>query len=156
MLLIKFSNADAVVQPTSSSVPQVSNDSSCPTANSTSLATNATASIVPTSDCDKIDKRYVSTIGIHTEFDVFCESDLDGNDWMGVFVYSFEDCIEACASFNYHQTNNGTGNTCFGVAFAFDKHKDPQGLFGNCFLKDASGMTATHRAYTSAASLIRS
>ena len=112
--------------------------------------------MLPTSDCDKIDKPYVSTIGIHTEFDVFCESDLGGTDWMGVYVYSFEDCIQACASFNFHQTNNGTANTCFGVAFAWDHYKSAPGFTGNCFLKDESGMTPTHKAHTSAASLIRS
>ena len=147
-----------MVQPTSSSVPQVSNDSSCPTANSTSLATNATASILPTSDCDKMGNIYVSTIGMHTEFNVFCESGLGGNLFLAVFVYFFEDCIEACASYNYYQTNNGTetsSSTCFGVTFALDYHRDAQTAGGNCFLKGTSGVT-THRAYTNAASLIRS
>ena len=140
-----------MTQPTSSPVP--------PATNCTFPATNTTVSTLPTSDCDRIGKTYVSTIGTHTEFNVFCESDLGGNDFLGVFVYFFEDCIETCASFNFHQTNNGTETasaTCFGVAFALDFHKDPQDLGGNCFLKDTSGITATHRNYTSAASLIRS
>ncbi|CAF9905287.1 MAG: hypothetical protein ALECFALPRED_000207 [Alectoria fallacina] len=114
---------------------------------------------MPTNDCDKVGKIYVSTIGTHTEFDIYCDSDLGGSDFLGVFIYFFEDCIETYTSFNYYQTNNGTQTAdaaCYGVAFALDFHKNPQDLSGNCFLKDASGITATHRDYTSAASLIQS
>ena len=102
MQLTKFSNADTAVQPTSSSVPQVSNDSLCPATNSFSLANNATASTFLTSDCDKIEKPYASTIGIHTEFNVSCESDLTGSIVLEVVVYFFKNCMEACASFNYY------------------------------------------------------
>lgn len=165
--LINFSNHDTLAQPTSSSIPQVPNDSSCPTVNSTAnlttdsmpLATNATASIVPTSDCDKLDNKYVSTVGTHTEFNVYCESDLGGHDFLGVFVYFFEDCIETCATFNYHLTNNGTETadmTCYGVAFALDFPKNPRALEGNCFLKGDRGIPVTHRDHTSAASLAQS
>lgn len=89
--LTKISNAGILAQAISSSVPQVSSNSSCPTTNSTSQATNATASTLPTSDCDKLGKTYVSTIGIHTEFNVYCDSDPGGAGFLGVFVYSFKD-----------------------------------------------------------------
>lgn len=153
-------NPNTVAQPTSSFVPQVPNESLCPTVNSTTNSTtNATASIIPTSNCDKLANKYVSTVGTHTEFNVYCESDLLGHDFLGVFVYFFEDCIETCATFNLFQTNNGTETaemTCYGVAFALDFPKNPRALGGNCFLKDVGGITVTHRDHTSAASLAQS
>lgn len=141
------------------SYPQSSDNSSCPTTNSISTATNATESTLPTSDCDNLGKTYVSTIGTHTEINVYCNSDLDGADFLGFFVSFFEDCMKTCASFNYYQTSNETQTAnaaCYGMAFVLDYHKNPQDLGGNCFLKDASGITATQRDHTSAASLIQS
>lgn len=35
---------------------------------------------------DKLGKTYVSMLGTHTEFDVYCEPDLGGADFLGVFV----------------------------------------------------------------------
>lgn len=67
--------------------------------------------------------------------------------------------MKTCASFNYYQTSNGTQTAnaaCYGMAFYLDYHENPQDLGRSCFLNDASGITATQRDHTSAASLIQS
>ena len=108
-------------------------------------------STLPTSDCDNLGKTYVYTIGTHTEFTVHCNSDFGGADFLK--VYFFEDHIEAYTSFNYYQkTNNGikTANAlCYWTAFASPLNKNLEDLGGNCLLKDAGDITATHRDYTS-------
>ena len=133
---------------TFSSVPQVSNRffyfTTNTTSHSASQVTNATALTFSASDCDITGKTYVSTFGTHTEFHkVYCEVDLGGNDYHGVFVYFF----------NGTETVNAA---CCMVVFTLDFHKYLQPRGGNYSLRDASDITATHRAYTSAASLSQS
>ena len=62
-----------------------------------SQVTYMTPSCLPTSDCDPQSVQ-------HTEFNIYCDVDLLGSDLLGVFVCLLEDCIETCASFNYHRT----------------------------------------------------
>ena len=148
--LNKFSNTNIVAESTSSSIPNST------TTNCTSPATNSTTSILATSDCDKINKIYISTIDTHTEFNVFCESDMTTGTYLGVFVYTFEDCIEGCASFNDFQPDRGGNLTCHGVSFITDYYRNPENLRGNCFLKMEGNNPLIYRANASAATRIPS
>lgn len=76
-------------------------------------------------------KTYFSTISTHTESTVYCDCDLCGADFFGLFVYFSWDCTEPCMSSAYYYTNNGveTANaSCYGVAFRVDCHKSPEDL----------------------------
>lgn len=60
--------------------------------------------------------------------------DVVGNDIVGVVVYSFADCLRACASHNYI-----TGqDECKAVFFTADMQNWIEQYAGNCFLKNAT------------------
>ena len=53
-------------------------------------------------------------------------------DLMGVYVYTFTDCVNACANYNDNSTTGNHGNsTCYAVSFNFALAAD----VGNCWLK---------------------
>ena len=57
---------------------------------------------------------------------------------MGVYVYQFEDCIHACASYNSAQATESThnGSTCRGISYDYTlSHNNLSFWDGNCFLK---------------------
>ena len=56
---------------------------------------------------------------------------------IGVFVYSFADCIEACASYNKYVADPSLNLTCLGVSYAI-LFPEATGE-GNCFLKSSLG-----------------
>lgn len=67
-------------------------------------------------------------------FELYCGYDLptgDGNDLLGVWVYRFADCINACESFN-NPARDHTNATCYGVSYHLD---DLNEGMGNCWLK---------------------
>lgn len=67
-------------------------------------------------------------------FELYCGYDLptgDGNDLLGVWVYRFADCINACESFN-NPARDHTNATCSGVSYHSD---DLNEGMGNCWLK---------------------
>ena len=52
---------------------------------------------------------------------------------MGVYVYTFTDCVNACAIYNDPASTGDHGNsTCYAVSFNFALPADT----GNCWLKD--------------------
>lgn len=115
-------------QSVSSTVPSASN-SSCPATNSTSSNTTST-SFQPTGDCE--DMRGSNKSPFDLKFNLLCEMDLGGHDLVGVFVYYFRYCIEACAGFNNlpHLENE----TCYGVTYDIAQRPSSD---GNCFLKNS-------------------
>ena len=51
---------------------------------------------------------------------------------MGVYVYTFTDCVNACASYNGNGiTGNRENSTCYSVSFNLALPADE----GNCWLK---------------------
>ena len=92
----------------------------------------------PTDDCTKLPATYISSLSNKTSSHISCNTSYHDHNILGVFVYRFEDCIEACTSFNHFQSSN---TTCFGVTF--DLRRPQQGGKGNCFLKDFRGTNAT-------------
>ena len=65
-------------------------------------------------------------------FTPYCSADYNGvTDIGAIIVYSFTDCMQACASMNF----NANKNVCVGVEFNADMKKIIPGNYGNCFLK---------------------
>ena len=129
---------DRNVDVADSDLPQSSNFS-CPPTNCSSPASNNSI-LQPSSDCEKLGSRYVST---HTQaqFKPLCGINLFGSDMLGIYVYFFEDCLEACASFNFYWKGSAT---CYGVTYNFIVPSPrPQGGGGNCYLKDTPNITQT-------------
>ena len=57
---------------------------------------------------------------------------------MSVFVYQFEDCLHACASYNSAQMSESTHNGSMCRSISYDYTLDHNNLSfadGNCFLK---------------------
>ena len=112
-----------------SSIPQRSN-TSCPTTNATVPS--------PTNECANLSPTYKSALSNATLFNVSCNTSFHDYNILGLFAYRFEDCMEACASFNYFQNSN---TTCYGVTF--NVNRPQEGGKGNCFLKDKQGINST-------------
>ncbi len=137
-----------------------------PTSTSTSTAETqsqaANAAIkVPTQgvldfDCGKMSmKRQLVTLGASSwGFDVNCMMDFvgPGVDLAGMTVYSFGDCIKACAMFN----NFARNNTCLGVFFNANLTTSLPMFDGNCFLKAYLPQMSPERDLAAAASLVSS
>ena len=111
-----------------------------PLSSNTSQTTNTTTpsihNIKPTSECKSLSSFFTSAKG--STFDLRCGIDLnaigiyDSSDLVGVYVYTFTDCVNACAIFNDRTSTGGHGNrTCYAVSFNFALAADQ----GNCWLK---------------------
>lgn len=73
---------------------------------------------------------------------------------MAVFVYYFEDCIEACSNYNFVGLNN---NTCSAAIYVLNYSKQEQQGLGNCFLKNLpQGLNAVGSAGSYLATLVQS
>lgn len=60
---------------------------------------------------------------------------------LGVYVFTFADCMEACASWNAFRAMNTP--QCFAIAFGFGPGAYSQSSGkGNCFLKDSRSIAA--------------
>ena len=123
--LIILNSTGTVGHPSSSSNPQNFNNA-CPVANLTTSS--------PTDDCTKLFPTYVSSLS-KVGSTTLRNTAFHNYNILGVFAYRFEDCMEACASFNHFQSSN---TTCYGVTF--DMRRPQQGGKGNCFLKDMHGI----------------
>ena len=87
----------------------------------------------PSSDRSKLSNPFTVN---SSQFDLHCETNLAKNEFMSVWVYSFEDCLNACVSYTLKaQTYSNT--LCQGVAMFLDvRYGDSAPTYeGNCFLK---------------------
>ena len=104
-----------------------------PLSNQTNSSNSAI--MTPTSDCKKMISNYNSIVN-HASYDLFCNYNQPNADLMSVWVYTFEDCIRACSSYDFMGTHNGSH--CYGVSYKYTIRTDQalQGFCGgNCFLK---------------------
>ena len=86
----------------------------------------------------------------------------DPDYFMGVWVYTFEACIYACASYNLRPDLH-LNSTCTAVSYndAVTSYVQPphsadgasSALGGNCFLKTIRGVSGVHAANISSAVL---
>ena len=104
--------------------------------------------LVPTSSCSTLNTSYTSAVNSAT-FVPRCGTWYRGNDLLGVYVYTFEACMDACASFNsYDYIHNAS--RCYSVTY--DAVKKNTGN-GNCWLKARPNIIATTRNLTDSAVL---
>ena len=66
---------------------------------------------------------------------------------MGVWVYTFAACMEACASWNDHQIEP----PCYAVSYDTSGDFTEEGGIGNCFLKRVKGITPKGKKVTDSA-----
>ena len=89
--------------------------------------------MVPTSDCKNLTTTYNAIVS-DTSYDLFCNANQPNGDLMSIWVYTFEDCIRACSS--YDTTGNNNGSYCYGVSYAYTLPQLPDvDNSGNCWLK---------------------
>ncbi|KAM0796575.1 hypothetical protein BDR22DRAFT_866588 [Usnea florida] len=118
-------------------------NSSCPASppsSNTSRVTNTTTpsihDIKPTSECKSLISPFTSATGstytLACGIDLLETTDFRFRDLMGVYVYTFTDCVNACAIYNDDSITGNHGNsTCYAVSFNFALPEDE----GNCWLK---------------------
>ncbi|KAK3113750.1 hypothetical protein LTR53_008653 [Teratosphaeriaceae sp. CCFEE 6253] len=84
-------------------------------------------------DCPTVDKQTYVTRRSDT-YTLSCSSGLQGGDFADIAAYSYQDCVEACASHNYW---TGNATACVGVEFSSQMSGADTMDYGNCWLKDA-------------------
>ena len=95
-------------------------------------------------DCQNIDKsNMVIQLGnMKSTFQVACNTDYSGKiDILAVTVYSIQDCLKACASYN----RNSNSTNCAAVSFGANLTAVVPANFGNCFLKTGTGTSYTNK-----------
>ncbi|KAL8826306.1 MAG: hypothetical protein Q9191_003877 [Dirinaria sp. TL-2023a] len=82
-------------------------------------------------------------------FTVHCDTDYPGSDMLGIWVFTFADCIEACASWNFRHDSP----QCYAVSYDYSNEGafTEQGGMGNCFLKGSGSIPANVKNVTSSA-----
>ena len=68
------------------------------------------------------------------QFEPKCGYDYFGNDLIAIIVYSLNDCMHACASWNWWKESS---TPCVGVTFAAEMAPHILKDGGTCFLKKA-------------------
>ncbi|KAL8867102.1 MAG: hypothetical protein Q9174_005877, partial [Haloplaca sp. 1 TL-2023] len=96
-------------------------------------------SIQPSSECANLTSP-VSAIRGDNQYNLHCASDLptdfgQGNDLIGVWVYTMQECINACSYWNWDGSVAAANRTCYAVSFEYTL---PQ---ANCWLKGFRGMS---------------
>ncbi|KAL8918846.1 MAG: hypothetical protein Q9208_007103 [Pyrenodesmia sp. 3 TL-2023] len=72
------------------------------------------------------------------KFRIQCKTDRSAHSPLRVHVYTFEDCVNACASYNYNEPLH-QNHTCAGVTYGIARTRK---IGGNCFfLNDLGGDT---------------
>lgn len=133
----------------------VTASASCPTLPTSTPSNTVNCTHVPAHDCESLPQppnAYVSSLTKHL-FAISCATDFPGGDMIGVFVYNFGDCIEACASYNMNVADPRLNSTCLGVSYDISFLK--AGGLGNCFLKSTLGDGPRGKNVTSSAVVIR-
>ncbi|KAL8720403.1 MAG: hypothetical protein Q9225_002723 [Loekoesia sp. 1 TL-2023] len=118
------------------------------TSSSDTASVSSITDLQPTTNCTAIGdgNRYVSAWTKAT-FTVHCATDYPGSDVLGIWTFTFADCIEACASWNKHQNSP----QCYAVTYDIgDRFTEERGE-GNCFLKESGSITAEEKNVTSSA-----
>lgn len=116
--------------------------SGSPTAAPSSSPTTSSRLVVPTGilalDCPDLDNQgqQIVTLGHKSwRFKPACGTDYQNNDLGGCIVYSFSDCLQACASHNYWVG----WDECVAVHFNANMPVVIQKYHGDCFLKNGTG-----------------
>ena len=133
-----------------SSDPQENTTCSSTPSNTTTAVkweeTLSPTSVQPSSDCSSFADTYrnpYENSGNLTSYDIACGTKLRGSrgqtlDFMAIWVYTFRDCINACANYNQGvvRQSHHPNTTCYGVNFLLKPERAR--YQGNCGLKGSS------------------
>ncbi|KAI0594415.1 hypothetical protein F4775DRAFT_574135 [Biscogniauxia sp. FL1348] len=81
-----------------------------------------------------------------------CGTDYQGADFGAVIVYSFHDCLQACAAHNHFSGDSH----CAAVTFSANQTFQIPRNFGNCWLKTGTGTQRTGMGNTYVSAVLRS
>ena len=100
------------------------------------------------SNCQNVKSPYVAKLS-NALFDVSCETQNLGGDFINFESTTLENCIDACANFNYWSVNDGYTTSLRCSIINFDSLET---WLGNCWLKGSghSQPAKTNRSVTSA------
>ena len=111
-------------------------------------STKGASLLVPTSSCSSLSAPYTSSIN-SARFAPHCRTWYRGNNLLGVYVYTFEACMDVCASYNSYDYMHNSSR-CYSVTY--DAVKTNTGD-GNCWLKARPNIIASARDVTDSAVL---
>ena len=118
----------------------ISSASSVPSSSSPSASPTLT-SIAP--DCPALNAQtYVAESYEGQRFDLHCNFQYNGDDITAVWVYSWEQCVRACAAANHYAVANGRSNTTCMHSLYDGSNDDPIQL-RNCWIKGGDVVVAT-------------
>ena len=128
--------------------------------NSPSVPSNSVAILnttcPPSTDCSALSSPYTAIT--HAKFNVQCQTDynLPHTLLFAVYVYQFEDCINACASYN--KGINNANSTCYSATYSIGVSRADQvdHSGGNCYLRGAPGGKGFMSVHRSSAVILRS
>ena len=109
-----------------------------------SLESNNSCSCTPISDCASMGSTWASELVNNVQFDIYCDTHYSGGDIASFYAYQFEDCINACATYNTYILAH-TSSNCSGVTYAAAEQQP-----ANCFLKDSTAEQTTEPGADSA------
>ena len=69
---------------------------------------------------------------------MYCGTDYPGNDLLGIYTDSLENCMMACASYNNRASSTHPNSHCGVVTF----DEGPKASEGNCWLKKVNNDAA--------------
>jgi hypothetical protein len=104
-------------------------------------------------DCPTLDQTtQVITLGSKSwRFTPMCGTNLPGDDIGAVIVYSYHDCLQACAAHNFF-----TGkDECVAIHFDSDQTRSIPSNFGNCWIKRGNGKTGVNGVMDNAAAILQ-
>ena len=111
----------------------------------------------PSTDCSTLSSPY--TAFTNAQFNIQCKTDYysPNNLLLAIYVFQFEDCINACASYN--EGINHANSTCYSASYSIGVTRvtefgNQNG--GNCWLMGAVGDPAISSGNRSSAVLVRS
>lgn len=109
-------NQACKVDPSTTNIPVPADQNSTTCASLPSSTSTATAT--PSSNCTVLTVPYTT---LNSSFELYCGDNFAYNDLMSVFIYTFEDCMNACVSYNRNGADEGThnGSSCAGVSYSY-------------------------------------
>ena len=105
---------------------------------------NDSCACTPASDCASMGSTWTSELVNFIQFDIYCDTHYSGGDIAGFTAYQFEDCINACATYNTLLTQHPDSN-CTAVTYGAGAT-----LPNTCYLKDSTAQQSTELGVDSA------
>ncbi|OAL29762.1 hypothetical protein AYO20_09054 [Fonsecaea nubica] len=95
-------------------------------------------------DCPTLDSQSYPSKWEGQLFSLNCDFLYNDGDLASVFVYTWQDCVEACASMNhYAEMNGGSNTTCIHAVFQAGLDQNVIDWNRNCWLKNNKAVVGT-------------